>query len=242
MHNDAYEGLSSTPKSLKAQGSTYEALDLDDLAVGHKLFDGPETNLNWGRSLFGKPEMTEEQKKQRQTSVNDQLDQSISSLASDTDKAALQKLDKGLVTGDQQAISTVVASTDPQKLGAYADELQKNLKSAGSDLQVKAMDGKLYVYEKGQDHALEFSPDGTTHVRKFDQSEQGTISVSQDPVLDPTVDQQMKHISNDVCSPPAHASIAMPSLWPFGGRTEPGRYPGYDNIQRLLENNNAQRF
>jgi hypothetical protein len=189
--------------------------------------------LDWTKPLISKPELTDEEKKEKQASINDQLDKSISGLASDSDRAALQKLDKAIVTGDQQTISSVVASTDPQKLEAYAHDLQRNLKAAGCDLQVKAMDGELYMYEEGKDHALEFSPGSAAHVRKFDASEQGTLAVSPDPVLDPTVDELMKQTSQDVCSPPQKASIGIPSIWDMIHRSESA--PAHEPRQDLYD-------
>jgi hypothetical protein len=169
---------------------------------------------------IGRPELTDEQKKEKQTNTDNQLDSKISSLASDVDRDALKKLDKAIVTGDQQSISDVVKSTDPKKLDAYATELQKNLKDSGSDVQVKVADGKLYIYEPGKGDALEFSKDGTVNVRKLDSDKEGLLAVSPEPVLNRSADTLMKQLSEAVYAPSSDApsedaKLVIPSIWPF---------------------------
>ncbi len=145
---------------------------------------------------------------QQENKAETKLDSGINGLIPDADKQNLKDANHALLTGDSAGLAAVYEKykDDPEKLKAFLQEQNHELKDANSEVGVKLTDdGKIYV-SKDQGHtAVEIDPaTGQTAVRKVMHGPDGEIYIG-DKVdnADPnkTLDRIGNHAVNEINEP-----------------------------------------
>ncbi len=117
----------------------------------------------------------------QETKAETKLDAGVNGLIPDADKQNLTDANHALLTGDAAGLSAAYAKykDEPDKLKAFVEEQNRELKDAKSDVGVQMTDdGKIYVSKDHGQSAVEIDPaTGETSVRRVMHGPDGAIYV-----------------------------------------------------------------
>ncbi len=163
--------------------------------------------------------------------AKERMDKLINPLVSDGDKKLMSQMQGAILDGNPAALSDAVKqfAGNPEKLKAFAAEMQKNLDKENTGAHVVASDGHLTVYKDGASSAVEINPDGSTRVRAIETKSDGTVVAQPGEVLNKTADDVMKEVGN-------HAVNEIEYPMAFLGKPYDDRHsgpPGRDPIDPM---------
>ncbi len=206
LYNSAYD--------INASGTGYQSFP-KDFQRNPPLGDGKDFEIphfwplpnggDWDRRL--NPDSVKPSD-QQENKAETKLDSGINGLIADADKQNLKDANHALLTCDSAGLAAVYEKykDDPEKLKAFVQEQNHELKDANSEVGVKLTDdGKIYV-SKDQGHtAVEIDPaTDATAVRKVMHGPDGEIYIG-DKVdnADPnkTLDRIGNHAVNEINTP-----------------------------------------
>ncbi|CAN5710916.1 hypothetical protein BH10CYA1_BH10CYA1_06410 [soil metagenome] len=152
----------------------------------------------------------------QETKAETKLDAGVNGLIPDADKQNLTDANHALLTGDTAGLGAAYAKykDDPNRLKAFVEEQNRELKDAKSDVGVQMTDdGKIYVSKNHGQSAVEIDPaTGETSVRRVMHGQDGDIYVgdkvdSADP--EKALDQIGHHAVNGINEPDFKFGYAM---------------------------------
>lgn len=144
----------------------------------------------------------------QQDKAETKLDAGVNGLIADADKQNLMDANHALLTGDAAGLSAVYAKyqEDPDRLKAFVDEQNRELKDANSDVGVQMSDdGKIYVSKDHGKSAVEIDlASGESSVRRVMHGPGGDVYVgdkvdSADP--EKALDRIGNHAVNEINGP-----------------------------------------
>ncbi len=144
----------------------------------------------------------------QQTKAETKLDAGVNGLIGDADKQNLTDANHALLTGDAAGLSAAYAKyqDNPDKLKAFVEEQNRELKDAKSDVGVQMTDdGKIYVSKDHGQSAVEIDlASGESSVRRVMHGPDGDIYVgdkvdSADP--EKALDRIGNHAVNEINGP-----------------------------------------
>ena len=144
----------------------------------------------------------------QQNKAETKLDAGVNGLISDADKQNLMDANHALITGDAAGLAAAYAKyqDDPDRLKAFVEEQNRELKDAKSDVGVQMTDdGKIYVSKDHGQSAVEIDlASGESSVRRVMHGPDGDIYVgdkvdSADP--EKALDRIGNHAVNEINGP-----------------------------------------
>lgn len=123
---------------------------------------------------------------QDRTEAKQELQKMIPEILSDADRKALVSMQEAIIDGNVEKLGKSIASMkdDPAKLGKFANEINRELKEAGSDTRLTvAKDGRVFLSSQGGDLAVQFNADGSSEVKPVEYTRSGAMVVKPGEVV-----------------------------------------------------------
>jgi len=152
------------------------------------LFEDIETfHKSWPRKLTAED----------RAKAKDVLGKEISPLINEADSKTLKSLQEAIVDGNVGKLAETLKSMPLERAKAFIKELNKELKEHHAGVELSATgDGRIFVYEKSGQTAIQVNRDGTTQLKPIRHNYDGSIVVEPGEIINKDAEEVMKGISD----------------------------------------------
>ncbi|HEY9788966.1 MAG TPA: hypothetical protein V6D22_01120 [Candidatus Obscuribacterales bacterium] len=196
---------------------TMSQLGLDKIMIG----DDPKSI----EKIFNQMQQpTDQERKDAQS----QLDGQMSKLLPPEDQKTLGAMQKAVLDGDTKGFGQAIAKfkDNPEKLKAYLDEMNKNLKQSGSDTRADVDSKGNVILHNGGDTGVVFGADGKAAVHEIKHRPDGSVVVGGEVVGGEGADAVMKRIGDSAVTDITRGGNSNKEpIWPENPPNKPFPWP-----------------
>lgn len=125
------------------------------------------------------------------------LGKEISPLINEADSKTLKTMQEAIIDGNIGKLAETLKSMPPERAKAFIKELNKELKEHHAGIELSATgDGRIFVYEKSGQTAIQVNRDGTTQLKPIRHNYDGSIVVEPGEIINKDAEEVMKGISD----------------------------------------------
>lgn len=177
-----------------------DGVDESEESLLNRFADGVDDVIKGGFILPRRRDSFEASDKDKD-SANEMVEKEISKLIPKQDRQILEQMTSAIVNGDLGSLQKAIKALGPERAGKFVKEIERTLQDAGEenlDVHITTnKDGNVIVYSKGNNTAVEVSPEGKASVRPVSFDKSGNVVLEPGEVLNKDAAEVMQAIGNE---------------------------------------------